>query len=368
MPANRLGLAALMALAALTAATMIAYAAGVRMGLLLLIGIGYGIGLCSVAFGFTTGWRAWIVERDPKGIYAQFVMIVVASALCLPLLQARPDELSPAGGPIAVCMVLGAFVFGIGIQIADGCGSGTLYKAGQGHPFSLVIFPLFVAGSLMGSLHLDWWLSLGSLGPVSLPQKFGAGVTWMGQTAVLGVLAALMWKLRGTVSKRWVGPGIWWAAIGLALLATLNLIVAGQPWGIVYGFGLWGAKLLTWGGADLSANGFWGREAQQLQLVSSVLTDTTTVTSIGLLAGSMGTALWQRKLCPAVKITRTQWIAGIIAGFVLGYTSRLAFGCNIGAYFSGISTGSLHGWVWLLAGFAGSLLGVRLRRRLGFSM
>jgi len=50
---------------------------------------------------------------------------------------------------------------------------------------------------------------------------------------------------------------------------------------------------------------------------------------------------------------------------VLGYTSRLAFGCNIGAFFSGISTGSLHGWVWFIAAFAGSWLGIRLRPALG---
>jgi len=35
--------------------------------------------------------------------------------------------------------------------------------------------------------------------------------------------------------------------------------------------------------------------------------------------------------------------------------------CNIGAYFSGIASGSLHGWLWLVAAFAGSVLGTRLR-------
>jgi hypothetical protein len=68
-----------------------------------------------------------------------------------------------------------------------------------------------------------------------------------------------------------------------------------------------------------------------------------------------------------LKVTPPQWLAAIAAGFVLGYSSRLAFGCNVGAYFSGISTGSLHGWVWFAAAFAGSILGVRLRAKLGFS-
>jgi uncharacterized membrane protein YedE/YeeE len=51
----------------------------------------------------------------------------------------------------------------------------------------------------------------------------------------------------------------------------------------------------------------------------------------------------------------------IVAGRVLGYSSRIAFGCNVGAFFSGVSTGSLHGWVWFVAAFCGSVLGIRLR-------
>ena len=59
------------------------------------------------------------------------------------------------------------------------------------------------------------------------------------------------------------------------------------------------------------------------------------------------------------------WVATVVSGLLLGYSSRLAFGCNVGALFSGISTGSLHGWAWLVMGFAGSAVGVRLRPWLG---
>jgi uncharacterized membrane protein YedE/YeeE len=45
----------------------------------------------------------------------------------------------------------------------------------------------------------------------------------------------------------------------------------------------------------------------------------------------------------------------------MGYGARLAFGCNIGALFSGIASGSLHGWLWMAAALAGTALGVPLR-------
>ena len=87
-----------------------------------------------------------------------------------------------------------------------------------------------------------------------------------------------------------------------------------------------------------------------------------------LLAGRFLLAWGRRTACPNVgRITGRQWLWSVAAGLVLGYSARLAFGCNVGAFFSGISTGSLHGWVWFACAFAGSLVGVRLRERIGFS-
>ncbi len=54
------------------------------------------------------------------------------------------------------------------------------------------------------------------------------------------------------------------------------------------------------------------------------------------------------------------------AGSSSGYGARIAYGCNIGAYFSGIASSSLHGWIWGITAFAGSIMGTHLsfRRRL----
>ena len=54
------------------------------------------------------------------------------------------------------------------------------------------------------------------------------------------------------------------------------------------------------------------------------------------------------------------WTA-VIGGLLMGYGARLAYGCNIGAFFSGLSSASLHGWLWFAAAFAGNAVAVRLR-------
>jgi hypothetical protein len=251
------------------------------------------------------------------------------------------------------------------MQVADGCGSGSLYKAGMGNLFNLAVLPGFIAGSFLGAAHLDRWLALGSLPPVSLVDALGAGGALAVQLAALVAIAALLSRTRRATGVRWTGKGIYVAAVALAVFAVLNLLVAGQPWGIVYGLGLWGAKIATWAGWDPAANAFWGRPEQQAQIAAPLLDDPTSVTNLGLLAGALIASIQRGTFAPPVHATASQWFAAVVTGLVLGYSARLAFGCNIGAYFAGISTGSVHGWVWFAAAFAGSVAGVRLRDRLG---
>jgi uncharacterized membrane protein YedE/YeeE len=55
-------------------------------------------------------------------------------------------------------------------------------------------------------------------------------------------------------------------------------------------------------------------------------------------------------------------VTAMVGGLLLGYAARIAYGCNIGAYFSGIASGSLHGWVWLVTAFAGNIAGIQRRQ------
>jgi uncharacterized membrane protein YedE/YeeE len=347
-------------------AFIVTWLVGLRQGLLFAVGIGYGAVLAGVSFGFTTGWRVWIRERDPTGLLAQFLAIALAMAVSIPLI-ARDPALSGAIGPVSWSLVIGALVFGAAMQVADGCGSGTLYKAGLGNPLNLATLPGFIAGSFLGAAQLDRWLALGSLPPLSLPQKLGVLPALALQLALLALLATWFWRRRRTTESNWRGRAIYLGAVGLAFLAVLNLVIAGQPWGIVYGLGLWGAKIATWLGADLTANAYWGRPLEQALIHAPLLTDVTSVTDLGLLFGAFAAAHRRGTAVPVVRARASQWVAAAVAGLALGYSSRLAFGCNVGAYFSGIASGSLHGWIWFAAAFAGSIAGVRLRAALGFA-
>lgn len=355
----------LLTLVILAFAVALAWFVALRQSLLFLVGLGMGGVLAGVRFGFTTGWRNFIERRDPSGILAQVLLLALAALICIPMLAAHPDELRAALGPPSISLLVGAFLFGACMQLADGCGSGTLYKAGLGIPLNTVILPLFAIGSFLGSATLERWLSLGAVPPYGLVEHFGAteslGITLAG----LAVLAlVILWRADPALPR--FSRKLMIGAILLAILAALNLAIAGQPWGVVYGFGLWAAKLATAAGLfDPSGNAFWSEAVNTTTLHQSVFLDITSITNIGILAGALWIAAGKRR-SPGKPMTSKQWAVAIIAGLLLGYSSRLAFGCNIGAMVSGVSTGSIHGWIWIAMAFMGSILGLRIRRHFGF--
>ncbi|MCR9150720.1 MAG: YeeE/YedE family protein [Rhodobacteraceae bacterium] len=352
---------AALVVAAVAAVLAVAALAGLRYGLLLLIGLGFGLVLEGLRFGFAGPWRAMILRRDPAGLLAQLLAIALVAVAAFPLLAGSGAELSGAHAPLGIAMLGGAFVFGVAMQVVLGCGSGTLVNAGSGNPVGLLALPFFAIGSFAGAMHLSWWTALGTAPVVALAGVEGLALTLAGLAAVAG------WALwRAAPGTRRLPRRLWLAAGLVAALALANLVVAGQPWGVVYGLGLWAAKGASLLGADLSGSAFWGAPIHAERLRESLLTDVTSLTNLGIVAGAFGVAAWRGGLAqPLPRLPARAWAATVIAGLLLGYSSRLAFGCNVGAFFSGISTGSLHGWAWFAMAFAGSMIGVRLRPALG---
>lgn len=370
-------------------AAFLADAFDFRQALLFLIGGALGAILYHAAFGFTGGWRNFIVNRRGASIRSQALMIGLATVAFVPLLAQGSVFGTPLVGavaPVGVSVLVGAFVFGLGMQLGGGCGSGTLFTVGGGSVRMLVTLAFFIVGAVLGSLHLPWWLELPSYGVVSLGAVLGVWPTVLGQLALLGAIAWVslaMEKRRHGEAKSIFDtrtPGLpvglrlmhgpWplvWGAVGLAAFNLVTLVLAGHPWSITFAFGLWGAKLLQAVGVDVAAWEFWTWPGPARALADSVLADVTSVMNFGLILGAMVAAGLAGAYAPKAALPLGSLLAAAVGGVLMGYGARLSFGCNIGALFSGIASGSLHGWLWLVAAFAGSLVGVPLRRRFGMA-
>ena len=353
---------------------------GTRQVLLLIVGAALGLTLYHAAFGFTSAWRVFINDRRGAGLRAQMVMLAVAVVLFFPALGAGTLFGQPVVGlvaPIGVSVVFGAFIFGIGMQLGGGCASGTLFTVGGGNARMLVTLLFFICGSLIATQHVDWWFALPAFPATSIVKSFGVVPALLLSLAVFAIIAAVTVRLEksrhasleaGVTSEhqglRRFLRGPWplvWGAIGLALLNYATLALAGRPWGITSAFALWGAKAASGLGVDVGSWGFWQMPGNAKALAAPVSDDITSVMDIGIVLGALLAAGLAGRFAPSLKIPPRSLLAAVIGGLLLGYGSRLAYGCNIGAYFSGIASGSLHGWVWLVAAFIGNTVGVRLR-------
>ncbi|WP_457942703.1 YeeE/YedE family protein [Vreelandella alkaliphila] len=370
----------LSAAAIVLGAVLIGVVFGANIGLLMIVGGLLGLVLYHAAFGFTAAWRVFITERRGRGLRAQMVMLAIAVVLFFPALSAGSlfgTSVSGFVAPIGISVVVGAFIFGVGMQLGGGCASGTLFTAGGGNARMLITLLFFIVGSVIGSAHFTWWQSLPAFQPVSLVNVAGAGggiaISLVLFTAIAAFTVIMERRRHGHLeqaplvdkpgSQRWLtGP---WpliaGAVALALLNFATLALAGRPWGITSAFALWGAKGFELVGGDVSQWGYWQAPGNAAALEASVWSDITTVMNVGIMLGALAAASLAGRFAPNFRIPFKSLLAAVIGGIMLGYGARLAFGCNIGAYFSGIASGSLHGWIWMVAAFAGNMVGVKLR-------
>ena len=341
---------------------------GWRMRILLLLGMALGATLYLTSFSFTAAYRNLLLRRESSGVQAQLVMLAIATMLFAPVLAAGSffgQPVSGAAAPVGVPVVAGAFLFGVGMQLAGGCGSGTLFTAGGGNLRMLLVLVFFCAGGFWASLHMSWWERLPARGEVVLGEHLG----WTWAVIVqLGVCFALWLALRRTAlppagrsASTTPHRGLMIGATALAVLSFLVLIVAGHPWSITWAFTLWGAKVALPLGWQPDESAFWNGDFQRTALDSSILQDVTSVTDLGIILGAFAAAAFSGRFQPHWSISPGSLFSAVIGGLAMGYGARIAYGCNIGAFFSGVASTSLHGWVWIVAALAGTSLGIRLR-------
>jgi uncharacterized membrane protein YedE/YeeE len=359
-----------------------------RQAALYLLGGALGLVLYHATFGFASSWRRLIVEGRGAGLRAQMVMLALATAIFLPALAEGSLFGRPVVGavaPVGLSVAFGAFLFGVGMQLGGACASGTLYTVGGGSTRMVVTLVFFVVGSLLGSAHLPWWLATKSFGSVSLLAELGLAGALGLQLGVFVLIVALTWGVERTRHGRieeaetpapgrpagWrrLVQGPWpliWGGVLLALLNAATLALAGHPWNVSFGYALWGAKAATTLGVDVAAWEFWTWRYPKGALEGSLFAETTSLMNFGIVAGALLAAGLAGRFSPARSLPLKSALAAVVGGLLMGYGARLAFGCNVGALFSGIASGSLHGWLWFAAALLGTYVGTRLRPAFGF--
>ncbi|MYL39136.1 YeeE/YedE family protein [Halobacillus litoralis] len=355
----------------------------VTQGVLFIIGIAFGLVLLHARFGFTSAFRRLLSVGNVQGLQSHMLMLAVATTGFAIILGTGFSftGTAPQGYvfPVGVSVIFGSFIFGIGMQLGSGCASGTLYTVGGGKSSMVLTLIGFIAGSVLGAYHIGFWRETPALPAISLAESTGLGYLggWILQLLIfLGIYGVTvkiarkknpprMEPLKTTTGLKRLWRGAWpllAAAVALGVLNAITLAVRGNPWGITSAFALWGSQFIQMFGVDVASWQYWSENPAPLN--QTVLADSTSVMNFGIILGAFIAASAQGNFKPG-KIKPGIGFASIIGGILMGYGARLAFGCNIGAYFGGIASFSLHGWVWMIMALIGTYLALFLRPLFG---
>src|SRR5699024_7382148 len=135
-----------------------------------------------------------------------------------------------------------------------------------------------------------WWLDLGTLEPVSLLDSAGLSGALISTFVGLAVLAAAAaWRGKQTNERTSVfNKTLLIGAVLLAILAVLNLVIAGQPSGAVHGLCVWAAMMAHAAlVCDPTTTAVWIVATHDLNLDRTVFLDYITITSLGILGDAL---------------------------------------------------------------------------------
>lgn len=161
--------------------------------------------LCGAALGFvlqrgrfclTGGFRDMYLTKNNRMFYALLLAIAIQSVGVYALIQFGLLQYE-AGTFSWVAIVIGSFIFGIGIVLAGGCATGTWYRAAEGLIGSWIALIFYMLTSAMMKsgvlLPLNEKLSSVQVHNNSIPKTFGVNV-WVFIVILVIIVAVIMFK------------------------------------------------------------------------------------------------------------------------------------------------------------------------------
>jgi hypothetical protein len=368
------------------------------MAVFWLFGLAFGFVLQKSRFCFASAFRDIFLLRHGrvmKGLIAGLALATVGFALIMsktvpnPRLGVMPPEAHIM--PLGLNIILGGLLFGVGMVVAGGCVSGSIYRIGEGYVASWVAFLGIMAGLLTASYTWNWWwrVQISRAPRLWLPAWFGHGGAILITLLGLGLLYLLVlwWESRAglvipeihpereegetfadklNATLRSVFVDSWSAVRGGLALGALNvfLFISYHPWGVTGEVGRWANGFANWLGVGPG----------QLEGVDT-LAGCTVVTSdgllhhmfflvVGMITGSFIAALLAHEFKIRIPRNRTRYVQAAGGGLVMGYGAGIAMGCTIGGFFSAIPSLAVNGWVFGLMLAIGAWIGTHVIQRI----
>lgn len=346
---------------------------GMKWALMGLVGLGFGFTLAFSRFGIVFGWREMITKRNSYYVRIHLITIAIEIVLFTAILSFSHalfgDKMVGNIMGIGIPFFIGAIIFGIGMQLAGVCATGTLYCCGEARPRFWLVLIFYGVGTLISNQFRPFLESTFS-NPIVIAKDV-TGSAWHGMLINLCLLAVLFYLFRKaelrnntTLNPIFNKKNLFWqdgrftVLTGGIIIAILNSSVValhGSAWTItdaVYVMALHSA-------------GFFGLFHNNPMLEQPLfLNPMVGMFWLGILGAALARSLSPKRVQAPSPIGHI--FASIVGGLLMGMSAMYS-ACNLGGMFDGIASGSLHGWIWMLMALCGSIIGIRLRPLFGLS-
>ncbi len=361
-----------LAVAVLSAcAAVLVRACNANAALPYLFGLAFGYIMQRSAFCFAAGFRDIFMIRN-TALTRAVLLAIALTTMGFGILQLLGAVDLPTMGkvyPVGLHTLVGGILFGFGMVIAGSCVSGCLVRMGEGYIMQWVTFLGILTGSAAGAWNLGFWYRFTIAGSptVFLPGSLGWTGAYLLQYLALAALYLLALRFGGGAFslkpdlKSMSGGRKWTYPAGAAALAAANTALFwswGRPWSITSGLTSFSGWLSSMAGLSPFSWEFFQRAnllegfGQQVFLRHPLI-----YLSFAMITGSLYASLSRSEFRLRRPRNYKYVLSALAGGLLMGYSSRIAMGCNIGALLSGTASLSLHGWLFGLAILPGAYLG-----------
>ncbi|MZI94414.1 YeeE/YedE family protein [Vibrio sp. CAIM 722] len=380
----------------------------------LLMGLALGFALTKGSLGFAGSVNRAYRRGSTQLLQTLMLMFVVTAVINAGLLfNADSGDYRLWVNPINMGLLIGGVMFGAGMSLSSCCATGVMVEMVGDIPRALTTLFFFGAGVFFGFplQATQGWIRQTVMSTKSyegkgvfLPDLFSWGplhgyffaVLVTIAFALIVVMAAKKYQqrredigtyygvdgemMREQVSRktqpqsavlwsqqnylRWFG-NVWQmstSALVIALIFGVMMVATGSGWGASTPFGVWFGKLLmAFGVSSANIAAFTHRPEALFNL--PFFSHSVSVQNLAIMIGTLVAVLYLGKFSLSLKNNYTirHYALFALGGLLMGFGTRFANGCNVGALFTPIANFSLSGWVFLIVLLLGGVLGNKLQ-------
>lgn len=385
----------------------------------LIFGLALGYILSRSYTGFAGSVNRAYNTGSTKLMRTLMFMFFITSVAVAGFLVLEPD-IAKYGlwiNPINLGLILGGLLFGFGMAFSSCCASGVMTDLATDWPRAGITLIFFTIGVFLGFplqatqswITKSWFTSATGAKfaqGVFIPDWFKGGILngYLGAIIVTGIFCALVTYLAFRYEKKRHNSGTYtgvlseraqdapkqtdvanfelrsgttydalfvrpWTlkqgAIGLTMMFVLMMAITKSGWGASTPYGFWFGKVLhTFGVSGASLAAFTHQEAAVF--TGGWLSNPMTVQDFGIFLGAavfiLTSGLFKETMHAVPSLTAKSTALYALGGFTMGFGTRLANGCNVGALYSPIAEFSLSGWIFLIVLVLGGMVGNRLSK------